>query len=421
MKKILFYAFILFSLTGIGELYANIDNLSNMSAEWIRTGNRNAATDAADIVVYNPAGVTELADGFEINVGNQTLIRKPEHSYNFGAGEETHQQDGADWFLPNFYAAYNQDNWAVFGGYYICGGGAVVNYPDGSFSTDKIGLGIVDLYGGTYSDEHLKAESVYNTFEIGGAYKINEMFSVALGARYLLVKNSINAGLTSSAIGVVKEKTEDEGDGFGAIVGLNVNITKEINFAFQYQSQVNLELKTDVKNDTISLFTDGEKNRRDLPAVFGMGLGYDISDKLYAEVNYSYWFQENCNWGKDSTTGKDISKMAGDAQSAGITVSYRFLPELLVSAGTTYTDFKWNDMNGYYQANLGSYEVLYTDNWHLGCGVAYTVVKDVVLNLSLARTIWEDKDLTNTELGAPITIKTQNSTTIIAVGVDAKF
>ena len=152
-----------------------------------------------------------------------------------------------------------------------------------------------------------------------------------------------------------------------------------------------------------------------------MGLGYDISDKLYAEVNYSYWFQENCNWGKDSTTGKDISKMAGDAQSAGITVSYRFLPELLVSAGTTYTDFKWNDMNGYYQANLGSYEVLYTDNWHLGCGVAYTVVKDVVLNLSLARTIWEDKDLTNTELGAPITIKTQNSTTIIAVGVDAKF
>jgi hypothetical protein len=59
-----------------GDLFANIDNLSNMSAEWIRTGNRNAATDAADIVVYNPGGITELPDGFQVNIGNQTMIRK---------------------------------------------------------------------------------------------------------------------------------------------------------------------------------------------------------------------------------------------------------------------------------------------------------------------------------------------------------
>ncbi len=420
MKKILFYAFILFSLTGIGELYANIDNLSNMSAEWIRTGNRNAATDAADIVVYNPAGITALGDGIHVNVGNQTLMRKPEHSYDLtalGGSKESHKQDGIDWFLPNLYVTYNQDNWAVFGGYYICGGGAVVNYPDGSVTTDMIGLQAAGP--GAYSDEYLKADSYYNTFELGGAYKINDMISLAIGARYLYVKNTTEAGFTAGG-SELKLRTEDTGDGFGAIFGVNINLTKEINFAAQYQSQINLKLKTDEKQDDFNLVTDGEKNRRDLPAVFGMGLGYDITDKLYAEINYSYWFQKNCNWGKDDN-GKDIAKMAGDAQSAGITASYRVLPELLVSAGTTYTDFKWNDMNGYYQANLGSYEVLYTDNWHLGCGVAYTVVKDVVLNLSFARTIWEDKSLTYRTSSGDVEIKTKNSTTIIAVGVDAKF
>ena len=58
---------------------AQLDNLSNMSAEWIRSSARNAATDAADIVVYNPAGLTSLQNGFHINVSNQFINRNPSH------------------------------------------------------------------------------------------------------------------------------------------------------------------------------------------------------------------------------------------------------------------------------------------------------------------------------------------------------
>lgn len=420
MRKIFFYAFILFSITGACELYANIDNLSNMSAEWIRTGNRNAATDAADIVVYNPGAVTELPDGFQIDAGNQTLMRKPEHSYDMGAGKESHEQDGIDWFLPSIYLTFNKDDWALFGGYYISGGGAVADYPDGSVTTDLIGANVVFNYGGTYSDEYLKAESIYNTFTFGGAYKINDIISGALGMRYLSVKNSMKGGITSSMAGEIKVDAKEDADGFGLVAGLNINPTKEMNIGIQYQSQVNLEFETSVNRDDVGLYTDGAKNRRDLPAVLGLGIGYDINDKLYVEADYSYWFQENCDWEKDGN-GKDIAKMAGDAQSAGITTSYRFLPELLASVGATYTDFKWNDKNGYYEANTGSYEVLYSDNWHLGCGVAYTVIENVVLNLSLARTIWEDETLTNSQVPGGLTIKTQNSTTIVAVGIKASF
>ncbi len=419
MKKTVFFAVILFSLAGFCELSANIDNLSNMSAEWIRTGNRNAATDAADIVVYNPGGVTELADGFQIDIGNQMMSRKPKHTYDLGMGEENHEQENMDWVLPNIYVTYNRDNWAVFGGYYISGGGAVVDYPDGSITTDMIASQFVMANGGTYSDEYLKAISYYNTFIIGGAYKINDVVSIAAGARYLLVTNCIKAGFTSSVAGEIREETEEEGNGFGAVAGVNLNLTKEINLGIQYQSQINLNLRTDVKEDTLGRFTDGEKNRRDLPAILGLGLGYDITNRLYVEADYTYTFQENCNWGKDSS-GRDISSMAGDAQSAGIMTSYSFLPELLASIGAIYTDFMWNDINGYYEANTGSYEVLYSDNLFVGGGVAYTVVEGVVLNIGIGRTFWKDQDLTNSQLPG-VTIKTSNRTTNVAVGLNINF
>ncbi len=418
---------------GAGDLFANIDNLSNMSAEWIRTGNRNAATDAADIVVYNPGGVTELPDGFQVNIGNQTLIRKPTHSYNLGMGLESHEQDEVDWFLPNVYITYNRDNWAIFGGYYIPAGGAVVDYPEGSITTDMIGMALIGspFFDG-YTGEHLKAESVYNTFLLGGGYKINDRVSASFGVRYIFVENTIEAGLTglTDVGGGVLWPTElavdvkEKGDGVGIIAGLNLNLTPSLNLAVQYQSKVDLDLETSVNYDDISplgfnLFTDGEKKPRDLPGMLGIGLGYDFSDKLYAEINYSYWFQKDADWGQDMY-GRDISDLAGDTQSAGITFSYRFTPALLASVGATYTDFRWKDRDAYYEANLGAYEVLYTDNWHIGCGIAYDLTKDVTLNLSLARTLWDDADLTNSQLPG-VTIKTENDTTVVAVGFNVGF
>ena len=431
MRKRLFFGAIVFLFVFSGDLYANIDNLSNMSAEWIRTGNRNAATDAADIVIYNPGGITRMPDGFQVNIGNQTLIRKPEHSYDlslYGGAAESHEQDDIDWLLPNVYMTFNKDNWALFGGYYIPGGGAVVDYPDGSLTTDMIGMGLVGagLFNG-YTGENLEAESVYNTLTLGGAYQINDRVSVALGMRYIMVRNTIKAGLTglTDLGGGVYHPTDlqvdidEDDDGLGFIAGADFAIAPKMNLGIQYQSKVALDLETSVNRDDLALFTDGEKNPRDLPGMLGLGLGYHISDALYSEINYSYWFQKDCDWGKDSS-GRDISHMAGDAQSAGITASYRFTPRLLASAGATYTDFRWNDINGYYEANLGSYEVLYTDNWHLGCGVALTLIDNVVMNLSLGRTVWDDKDLTNSQLPG-VTIQTENSTTIVAVGFNVGF
>ena len=57
--RFIFVAGFIFSTTS--WVYAGgIDTKSNLSADYVRTLNRNAATDAADAVVYNPAGVMKL-------------------------------------------------------------------------------------------------------------------------------------------------------------------------------------------------------------------------------------------------------------------------------------------------------------------------------------------------------------------------
>ena len=66
MKKVLYSVAGLFLSTAlVSTAYGGgIDNKTNWSAEYIRTLNRNAATDFADIAAYNPAGTVKLQDRY---------------------------------------------------------------------------------------------------------------------------------------------------------------------------------------------------------------------------------------------------------------------------------------------------------------------------------------------------------------------
>ena len=72
-------------------LPAQMDNLTNLSVEWMRMPARNAASDSADIVVYNPAALVRLAEGFHLNLGNQVAATQAEPHLRFRARTRTHQ------------------------------------------------------------------------------------------------------------------------------------------------------------------------------------------------------------------------------------------------------------------------------------------------------------------------------------------
>ncbi|MBI9052731.1 MAG: outer membrane protein transport protein [Bacteroidales bacterium] len=455
-KRILLVSFILISVF-YSKVNAQMDNLANMSSEWIRMNNRNASLDAADIVNYNPAGLTFLNPGLHINISNQTLIRQPKHTYDLGLGEgeKTFEQDGIDAFLPMFYATYVKEKWAVYSGVYIAGGGATVNYPDGSISTDiitkqilyttaapapfPVGTTLNDIYGA--NEQSLEASSYYLTIPLGFSYKINDVFSVSAGGRYIKGTNKTKASLslTDSPFGAPDQSINidysAEANGFGYVLGLNVALNKKINIAAHYESKVKLDFENDVKTDDTGMFTDGKKNRRDLPAVINTGISYKITDKLRTEINYNYYFQTKADWGKTyegTPLEVETSEIAGDCYTLGLGFAYDMNEKLQLSIGSSYTHFGYEndeDKEVYY-SNLGWYEALKNSNLNIGLGGAYEVVNNLKLNLGFAMTFWKDYDTSskNAEMlqlgGVPITntnVKCEDKAYVISIGLNYTF
>ena len=126
---------IAFSFVVIRELTAgSVEYLSNQSPEYMRTLSRNAATDAADAVNYNPAGVMKMQDGLFFNLGGQYVFKKHSAEDNkdkYGVNPDEYKSD-KDSVIPNFYALYKQEKWAAFFGFTVPAGGGEIEFDGGS-------------------------------------------------------------------------------------------------------------------------------------------------------------------------------------------------------------------------------------------------------------------------------------------------
>jgi len=406
-----------------------------MSAEWMRMGARNAATDAADIVVYNPAGLTKMDDGFHINLSNQSLFRHPSHSYDLGMGEgvKTFEQTGSDPFLPNLYVAYKKDNWAMYTGVFMAGGGATMNYPHGSITTDLIGMGALMGAQGAYttvSNPMLKASSMYMTTTLGGSYAVNKCFSVSVAARYISAKNTAESSMTLSASPVdlpdmpLSLSTEDNATGFGGVISMNMTPIDRLDVSVRYETQVNLDFKTTQNHDDFGLTTDGATHRRDLPAVFAFGASLELTSKLKTFADFNYYFQQNADWGKSSmlTNEEPMSKLAGNAAIYAMGFEYEASSKFLASIGGGYTKCSFGDISGYY-TNMGTFEVGQNDNYNINMGVAYKVCKMVTVNAGYMHTFYPEDFTVKALMAQPldVDVTVNNSINAVAVGINLSF
>jgi len=423
-------------------LPAQMDNLTNLSVEWMRMPARNAASDSADIVIYNPAALVRLGEGFHLNIGNQSLLRKPSHSYDFGfgGGERSFSQDGIDPLLPNVYAAYTKDKWALYGGLYISGGGAVVDYPEGSISTDLVALMVQmspvldelgqptgyaygDIYPGT-KDHYLKASSYYLTATAGGAYAFTNALSASFGLRYIRAVNKTKMGLTltDSPLGYPDQPlafdSQDKAGGLGVVLGVHFAATPKLDLSAHYESKVTLDFETTVNKDEFGLAQDGDKFRRDLPAVLYLGAGYRWSGRLQMLVDFNYYFQTAANWSFTLPEGGEgsWSDLAGDCYAAGVGLEYTLCERLQLSAGTVFTKFLFKDKQAYYE-RLGEFEAPKGDNWNSGIGLAYKACKRLTLNLALGATLWKAGEITRMAM-LPTQVKVKAYAYSVAIGAN---
>lgn len=235
-------------LSGATVFAGSIDYLTNQSAAYMMTFARTAATDDADIANYNPAGTVFMAqNGLYISGSVQYLIKPYEMEF---MGETYEQSEPS--IIPNLYMVYKADDWAAFFSVTIPAGGGSLKWDDGSATTAGLiaqtigkaratvaatpalgGAANVGTGANTISTQSIEASSMYVGLTLGGAYKVNDMFSFSLAGRYIISQRSAKAAadftadLVLSAAGQetsfsVESDYEYEAQGFGGIIGVDV-------------------------------------------------------------------------------------------------------------------------------------------------------------------------------------------------------
>ena len=306
MKKILLCAagmLLPFFLVSAAQAGA-IDNKTNWSAEYVRTLNRNAATDFADIAAYNPAGTVKLHEGFTVNGSVQYLSKDYENNITIAPGTTLGLESDEPSYIPGIFAVYNKKRFSIFGAFSNVGGGGKVDFSQGDASTLKIASSLLGLplCGGStcvnLGSQQLSAESYYLGYTLGGAYAFNDMVSISIGMRYVNATRKANgsatiwdAGYTNSFKAAIDYEQED--NGWGGIFGLNLAPNDQVNIAMRYETKTSLDLEATVNAGAPILagldpaIINGQSIPRDLPAIFAFGISYKLNPTMRVEANYT--------------------------------------------------------------------------------------------------------------------------------------
>jgi len=203
MKKSILVTMMVVALaltTFAGGLVTN----TNQSAQYVRMLSRNASTQI-DAVYFNPAGLTNLKDGWHFALNNQTIFQDKTVNSMFpllNDGEYLGKVKAP--LFPDVYAVYKMDRLALSFGFGPVGGGGSAEFERGLPSFEipltKLVPGLAGLkqlpapynynVSGFDAELYFNGSSVYYGIQVGATYKFNDMVSGFAGVRYTPAKNT---------------------------------------------------------------------------------------------------------------------------------------------------------------------------------------------------------------------------------------
>ena len=200
MKKLIAFTGLVlcFSSVFAGGLLTN----GNQSAQYIRMLSRNAST-SPDAVYFNPAGLMRMENGFYFAVQSQSLFQTKTVESKFPLlNSGKYEGTLAAPVFPTAFAVYKKDKFAFSLGLGPNSGGGSITFDRGLPSFEKKlstlvpNLSELSKIGKTVTgygvNIYFKGESVYWGIQGGVSYKVNDVFSVYGGARYLPSKTTYN-------------------------------------------------------------------------------------------------------------------------------------------------------------------------------------------------------------------------------------
>lgn len=415
--------FLSVSLLFVGLAWAGgFDNRTNWSAEYIRTWNRNATTDSADGVLYNPAGMMKMENGL---FGNLSLQYIDNDTKNIIEGVEmgSHKPN----YIPSLFALYKKDRWAGMFAFSNFGGGGSVNFENGNWTTQQLGFGYAQVLNfgigspvyTSVTNQNVEAQSMYLGYTIGGAYKFNDIFSASLGVRYITADRKAEGSVTVSSTTYPDQTAnveyEQDAQGWGGIIGLNISPNDRWNIGIRYETETPLEFDTSVKQgaallSVLEVVEDGEKYRRNLPATAALGVAWQTTPKLRLETNLTYYLNDSADW----SGFENINDNVGDGYDLGLSGRYTINEKWEASLGVLYT---YLGVDPQYMTP----ENPELDAFTIGGGVGYSPTKKWTINAGIANVFYMAESFTEsvTPFGQEIEYKKNNF--CLAIGAQYKF
>lgn len=379
-----------------------IINKQNLSADYMRTLNRNAATDMADAVVFNPAGTAMMQDGLYLKADAIYLMKDYSNKlpsspafFNYGTLDSEEPS-----IIPGLFAVYKQDRWAGFFGVTIPGGGGKVQYNDGNARTVLLGVGYQAAFGPPTGDQYLEADSYYVGYTLGGAFKIIDSLSVSAGVRFVDAYQKFK-GYSYGAGGPLGNKAsvkiERTDTAWNYFFGLDYAPIKDLNIGLTYMSNTPLNFKADTNDNTTPLgansisnrvgWADGTHEREDLPGYIGLGVSYFIiPGTLRIEPNFTYYLEKQAK-----LEGQRFQhSMPGNSYDVGLALEYILNPQWRFSVGYMHTEIK-----GMNSGDLLTEAPELSANT-LGLGLVWSPVERLSLTLGGTK-VWYDSRTTSSE------------------------
>ncbi len=413
---------------------SGIENKVSWSAEFVRTvGNRNAATDSADIAAYNPAGLVKLEDGAYLNVSTQVMYTESENEVN-GISFDSETTS----LVPGVFSVYKNGAWAGFLTLTIPGGGGNVDFDEGNGTTYEIGRQLMFLansklsaesvprsyfYDGI-SSQSLEAEHFVVGVTLGGSYQLNDILAIAMGMQYVTAnknaKGKIAIDASNALTGVNGDlqgriEYEQTAQGYAGVIGICLFPNENLTIGARYETITKLRYDTDVKDDNLGILaasgiTNTTKVDRDLPAYIALGTSYSFTSTVRVEASFNYYFNENADW-------DGLENSADNGFDAGFMLEYSLTTSLKVSAGYLYT-------NTAIDSEAISREALQLNANSVGGGFQYQFGENLTTNVGFYYSFYHETSRTTDIGGLGLDTYRENydkALTNVAVGIQYKF
>lgn len=456
---------------------------TNQSARFARLMALEAST-RADAAYYNPAGTIKLPEGFHFTFSNQSAFQERIINSTFEGYRGAYGSDGSNFkqfvgkasapIIPSLQGVYRKGKWALSGSVAVVGGGGKATFDNGlsmfEYAAARVpalvngigaGMEYPQAYGANrYSvSQYMTGSNFIYGAQLGGAYEINDMFSVYGGFRLNIVHNKYEGYLkdlqtnwmsgnmaspsslferavTTMEADVAAQKdinsmyllmkagqecgaqlsSKQTGWGVAPILGFHFNYEKlHIGMKYEFKTSLNVENKTSIddtgKNNT-GMFGHGVNTAHDVPALLAIGASYDIIEPLTVSIGYHHFFDKDAGMAKDTYGISKEKHLTGGTNEYLAGIEYRIDRMFLISMGGQITRYGLADG---FQSDLS----FYVNSYSLGFGGAVNVSKNVQINVGYFFTDYEDYKMAEVA-GTPHNTYTRKNK-VFTAGVDFSF